>query len=72
MRWRLFRACGRGAARTLPVRRPLRQRDTIEVQEGITQDDIALIPLVFPMLRGAGGLSLFHPLPLVLCPFQII
>jgi small neutral amino acid transporter SnatA (MarC family) len=38
------------------MRRPLRQRDTIEVQGGITQDDMALPPLVFPRLRGPGAI----------------
>ena len=28
-----------------------------EVQEGITQDDIALIPLAFPMLSGPGAIA---------------
>src|SRR5215510_10905748 len=56
---RLFRACGRGTARTLPVRRPLRQRDTMPDFSGLTQYAMVAFASLFILVAPLATAPLF-------------
>jgi multiple antibiotic resistance protein len=45
------------ALNMIRLRRVREMQTPEEVQEGITQDDIALVPLAFPMLSGPGAIA---------------